>query len=171
MRCNAITQIECRKNVIVRKRAEQHASSGRSSTMGVLLGEVAVGKVVLLKEFNILEDRAVIKRVTGGVTRQTGLSGVKWLSSAKGVDVFVHQISAVFKAIWNGDQTRIINTVVCIGNLDVIEFANDNICCFGRRGCGTAIARAQQMAIARPRTTLQGVWLLWLWQRSVHQWR
>ena len=59
------------------------------SPMGVALGEVTVSEAVLSKEFDVLEDRAVIKCVTGDITCQVRLCGVKRLSSANGVDTLV----------------------------------------------------------------------------------
>ena len=98
---------------------------------------------MLLEEFDVLEDRAVVECVTSSVTRKAQTSGVKRLSSAKGIDMFVCQVSMMFKAFRDCDRVRIFDIAVCIGDFDVIDLMNDNICCFClcRRGALAARAR------------------------------
>ena len=59
------------------------------SYIGDALGEMTVSEMVLLKKFDVLEDRAVVECVASDVTCKTRTTGIKRLSSAKGVDVFV----------------------------------------------------------------------------------
>ena len=136
------------------------------SATGVALGEVTVGKIVLSKEFNVLECRAVVERVTSSVTCKARTTSVKWLSSAKGVHMFVRQISVMFKAVRNSDGVRIVDIAVCVGDLDVIDRMNDDIRRFCLCGCRAFIARAGWAAIISSRTTLRDIWLLKLWRWS-----
>ena len=132
--------------VVVFKPHLRHRLRGTGSVFGstgVALDEMTVSKTVLSKKFDVLEDRAVVECVTSSVTRKAQTSGVKRLSSAKGIHVFVCWVSMMFKAIRDSDRMRIFDIAVCIGDFDVIDLANDGICCFWLCRRGVLAARAR----------------------------